>query len=325
MLNIEENNGHYRVTLGVPCNKAPKLALDKPLTFSFSTGDVANLEKIIAKIAFLQASFAIMPPEKKERVLKQIAVFEAFETSKFEGVFREAKIDEPGEALQQQIIYDPEFKLDSPAFLLMRNTARSRHHALELADRNMKAGKALFTADDLSQLQGIIYNGFNQLMGYNSPLQAGYILTGQPRKCMVGDAGFRTAHPDVLEEFMQDWQHMMASPLKDVLHPVIFGLLAGFSFVQIHPFEDGNGRVSREILESVISHSQNGICQMRGVVAVSNSQYKPELVNTYPHLKPDYAGNINLAPYLQIGGRQLERSLDNTLQLIQVQMPEISR
>ena len=59
--------------------------------------------------------------------------------------------------------------------------------------------------------------------------------------------------PQDLPALMEGWitccRHMMAGGI----HPVITATVAGFGFVFLHPFEDGNGRLHRFLIHHVLS------------------------------------------------------------------------
>ena len=84
----------------------------------------------------------------------------------------------------------------------------------------------------------------------------------------------RGAPHDRLSDLMRDYIGFIESPSVKKYHPVIQALLAHFFLVTIHPFGDGNGRVSR-LVEAAIFY-QAGY-NVRGFYGLSNYFYRNEV------------------------------------------------
>jgi Fic family protein len=82
-------------------------------------------------------------------------------------------------------------------------------------------------------------------------------VAGKVRKHQVGIAGSKFMPPSpvevdvLLDEFFK-WYHKH----KDKIHPVELAALVHLKFVTIHPFADGNGRISRLTMNFVL-HKKN--------------------------------------------------------------------
>ena len=330
MLTIKKDSGKYEVTVGIACeNKYAKdKALTKPLTLKFSENAVGNLQKLKAKIKYLQAGIDAMPQDKREALQKDSLVTEAFESSKFENVFKD--ITEPDEQRQKAIVQSEQSALTVPAELFMRNTASARTEALKKARANSEAGAATFTQEDIKTIQANIYDKANELNGVEgSELMSGHILTGKYKKNMNGDFGrggtvaFKTVHPDVTEPFMADLVKFIDSPEAQAMDPVLRAIVAHHMFVQIHPFEDGNGRTSRILYEALLATANKGELDLRDVVNISESYSKTLLQLIYPHIHPNMNGEVELDSFIETTSKMLETAVDVAIKRAGLPEPEL--
>jgi Fic family protein len=76
---------------------------------------------------------------------------------------------------------------------------------------------------------------------------------GRIRKSKVGIAGSKFTPPPAIEVYpmLQDFFRWYGKH-RDVLHPVELAALVHLKFVTIHPFSDGNGRMSRLMMNFVL-------------------------------------------------------------------------
>ncbi|WP_367615785.1 Fic family protein [Plastoroseomonas hellenica] len=63
---------------------------------------------------------------------------------------------------------------------------------------------------------------------------------------------FICPRPEDVESLMADWA-AMTERLKGTTDPIVAAALIAFSFVFIHPFEDGNGRIHRFLIHHVLA------------------------------------------------------------------------
>ena len=72
-------------------------------------------------------------------------------------------------------------------------------------------------------------------------------------------AGFRehvhyiAPRPEDVPTLMDAWNLLTERTLKSSLHPVLAAAIVAFSFVFIHPFDDGNGRIHRFLIHHVLA------------------------------------------------------------------------
>nr|MBC8504791.1 Fic family protein [Chloroflexota bacterium] len=131
---------------------------------------------------------------------------------------------------------------------------------------------------------------------------------GQYRKTAVRIAGAIHTPPDAWEipQLMMDWGDWLAQE-SETRHPVILAALAHHRLVSIHPFEDGNGRTARLVMNLLLM--QAGF-PPTVIERVHRKQY-------YRVLAQADAGNP--APLVNFVGRAVERSLILYLDAIQPQ------
>jgi hypothetical protein len=61
--------------------------------------------------------------------------------------------------------------------------------------------------------------------------------------------------PEDLPALMENWFTCCRLMMEGGIHPVVTATVAGFGFVFLHPFEDGNGRIHRFLIHHVLSAS----------------------------------------------------------------------
>jgi Fic/DOC family len=62
--------------------------------------------------------------------------------------------------------------------------------------------------------------------------------------------------PEDVDGLMKAWAQMCDRLLSEPIDPIIAAALASFSFVFVHPFEDGNGRIHRFLVHNVLARKQ---------------------------------------------------------------------
>ena len=84
------------------------------------------------------------------------------------------------------------------------------------------------------------------------------LIAGIFRQYPVGIVGSKYTPPMyfieiemLLEDLLKFWNENM-----DRIHPVMMACLIHFRFVSIHPFGDGNGRISRVLMNYILYHSK---------------------------------------------------------------------
>lgn len=140
-----------------------------------------------------------------------------------------------------------------------------------------------------------------------------YRTSAQPMVILSGRIGNETVHyeappADQVHQLMSDYLEWLNSDTASKLPALTRAGIAHIWFEQIHPFEDGNGRVGRAIAEHTLSRGSP-----RGVLPISLS----EAINTersryYEHLNAcNYSANIT--DYLHWFGGVCIKAQETTL------------
>jgi Fic family protein len=169
-----------------------------------------------------------MPRSAKEKEMDMFAIRFTYDTQRIEG---------------------STLSLRQTATLLERGIAPKDRPVSDI--REAEAHKRLFYEmlgykKDLSL--SIVLEWHKKLFGETKPDIAGRI-----RKSRVGIAGSRFTPPLAVEVYtmLQDF-FMWYSKNSSKLHPVELAALVHLKFVTIHPFADGNGRMSRLMMNFVL-------------------------------------------------------------------------
>ncbi len=168
----------------------------------------------------------------------------------------EAKAQEMVGSVSKQLI------ARAASFLLLAESKASFQIEGERPTRNrlerwgravLQAGKFPLTQEELERLHGILIED-------NRFIQAGLRQEGVflGERAADGDPlpEFIGACPEDLEELMAGLLATNATMSAGNLDPVLQAAATAFSFVYIHPFEDGNGRLQRYLIHHVLAEQQ---------------------------------------------------------------------
>jgi Fic family protein len=96
------------------------------------------------------------------------------------------------------------------------------------------------------------------------------------------------------------------------LDPAIQAGIAHLWFVTIHPFEDGNGRITRAITDMILSRSETSSQRFYSM----SSQIRLERKRYYEMLEKTQKGNLNITPWMEWFLECLERALISSDQIV---------
>lgn len=171
-----------------------------------------------------------MPGSTKEKEMYTFAIRFTYDTQRIEG---------------------STLSLRETALLLERGVAPKDRPVSDI--REAEAHKRLFYEileykKDLSL--GILLDWHKKLFGETKP-----DIAGRLRKTRVGVAGSKFTPPLAVEVYpmLQDFFRWYGKS-KGRLHPVELAALVHLRFVTIHPFADGNGRMSRLMMNFVLKN-----------------------------------------------------------------------
>lgn len=108
----------------------------------------------------------------------------------------------------------------------------------------------------------------------------------------------RGAPHDRVLELMRAYIEFLQSPVVKRFHPVIQALLAHFFLVTIHPFGDGNGRVSRLVEAAILYQSGYNV---RGFYGLSNYFYRNEIEYKTTLQQCRQVQPFNVTPFIRFG------------------------
>ncbi|MEP7220723.1 MAG: Fic family protein, partial [Bacteroidota bacterium] len=172
--------------------------------------------------------------------------------------FEEMLLDKRARDLVEK--YPPEFLYRAAHYLYMKETRSSyaiEHITIEDQGRTARFVALLrqagsldcFNEATLINLQNAIVDqryaarGFRDFQNY-----VGQSLT--PTREIVH---FVPPQPEDLPELMAGWMQTCRRLQKANVHPVVSAGVAGFGFVFLHPFDDGNGRLHRFLIHHVLA------------------------------------------------------------------------
>jgi Fic family protein len=86
---------------------------------------------------------------------------------------------------------------------------------------------------------------------YGKPVRAGEYRTNP---AAIEGVWFRPVEPELIEERMHYLLAEYNDRIKKNIHPIELASIFHQKFEEIHPFQDGNGRTGREILNYMLEH-----------------------------------------------------------------------
>ena len=246
--------------------------------FTYDKSEIEKLERDFSR----QSGFSLgiarhLSSEDQDELLVELVSNEALKTSEIEGEFldreslqssirREFGLGilnhfnaKPAETGIAQMMKDIFTNYDSP---LTEKTLCIWHEMLMAGRKNLKIGK------------------------YRTHKEAMQIVSGRydkPKVHFEAPPSFKV--PKEMEKFLQ-WFNKSAPDGKDPLPPLIRAGIAHIYFVSIHPFEDGNGRIGRGIVEKSLSQNMG----QPTLIALS-STINDKRKNYYEELAVQSTGN----------------------------------
>ncbi|AXY36148.1 Fic family protein [Yersinia pseudotuberculosis] len=145
-----------------------------------------------------------------------------------------------------------------------------------------------------------------------TPMKAGQLRGQEPMQVVSGRIGKETVHfeapPqailfDEIEQFIS-WFNLSRS--DSFLDPLLRAAIVHFWFVTLHPFEDGNGRITRALTDMALSQADSQSIHLYAMsVAILDNREA-----YYAILEQGQRGNLDITPWLLWFIATLEQSLD---------------
>ena len=151
-----------------------------------------------------------------------------------------------------------------PAYVQVRNAGRAQDWVRE---RFASQGTPPLSAVDVLHMHALVTEGSDERDNAPGRLRTHSVVVGTEALGGV----HRGAPPARLRRLMDEFAEFLSSRRLHEQHPVVRALLAHFFLVTIHPFGDGNGRVSRLVEAGVLFQ---GGYNVFGFYGLSNYFYR---------------------------------------------------
>ncbi|MDE2842754.1 MAG: Fic family protein [Chloroflexota bacterium] len=265
-------------------------------SFEYNLNQEDLFTDLIAIEGHKQAALNLMlPPEWRAQLDRLNRVRAVHGTTAIEGnPFTEAEVD-------LQIFGQPqgrESRQLSKEQLQIRNAQRAQ----EWVSHRFVPGSSAVTLEDLLTMHQLVTEESDE--GGNVPgrLRSYMVKVGLPE---MGGVHYGAPH-ETLGELMEEFISFLHSRGFQQNHPVIKALLAHFFLVTVHPFGDGNGRVSRLLEAGILFQSEYNI---HGFYGLSNYFYRNEV--EYKQLLQECRQGtpFDVTPFIQFGVRGFAEEL----------------
>ena len=197
-----------------------------------------------------------------------------------------------------------------------RTTARSEGLAQLLFDAT-SAHQRLLDLERLCNWHCWLFPGDDKLLA--RPLHIGTLRGDEPMQVVSGPLHQPTVHFEAppragLEEQLGDFLTWFENSRIDVsLDPLLRAGIAHFWFVTLHPFDDGNGRLTRTLTDLALAQSEQ---QSIRFYAMSAS-ILDDRTGYYRILESSQKGTLDITPWLQWFLATLLKSLEQALARIE--------
>ena len=218
-------------------------------TFTYNLDDLeASEQEFLKQSGISFGVFKHLKQEEKEDLKITLMSNEAFDTSSIEGVILDR------ESIQSSI--KRQFGLKSPS---VSQKPSETGIAEMMIDLHSHFDKPL-THDTLYGWHKMLMNGrrdIKNLGSYRTHTEPMQIISGYARNPKVHfEAPPSQNIPSEMEQFIR-WFNETSPKGKRPLPPLIRSGITHLYFVCIHPFEDGNGRIGRALVEKSLAQSLN--------------------------------------------------------------------
>ena len=235
-------------------------------TFEYSFEPQGIFRDLISIEGYKHAALNLVLPQEWSNQLDRLNRVRAIHgTTAIEGnPLSEKEVDH-----QLEIVDNEELLENGPRISREQSQIRNAARAQEWVKRHFKPGMEAIALGDILKMHEIVTKGSDE--GNNAPgrFRTASVQVGSPEL-----GGVHIGAPyETLSELMEEFIGFLNSGRFRNNHPVVQALLAHFFLVTIHPFGDGNGRVSR-LLEAGILFQ--GEFNVHGFYGLSNYFYRNE-------------------------------------------------
>ena len=152
----------------------------------------------------------------------------------------------------------------------------------------------------------------------SQPLRIGSLRGNEPMQVVSGRLDRPTVHFEApprkgLEQQLDDFLNWFASSQQDAqLDPLLRAGIAHFWFVTLHPFDDGNGRLTRALTDLALAQSEQQAIRFYAMSA----SILADRAGYYRILEASQKGTLDITPWLQWFLSTLLNSLEQALSRI---------
>ncbi|MBD0370771.1 MAG: Fic family protein [Pyrinomonadaceae bacterium] len=234
-------------------------------SFNFNLDVEGLLPDVVSIEAYREAALnLVLPPDWREQLDKLNRVRAVHGTTALEGnPLSEAEVAQQIETLEeaeQEVV-----NRMSKEQLQIRNSGLGQ----EWVRQRFYPGSAPLTVSDILELHKMTTQHSDVTNNVPGRFRTFSVTVGSPE---VGGV-HRGAPHDRLSQLMNEYIEFVSSRRLMAYHPVIRALLSHFFLVTIHPFGDGNGRVSRLVEAGILFQ---GGYNVHGFYGLSNYFYRNE-------------------------------------------------
>ena len=207
----------------------------------------------------------ILPPEWRRQLNRLNRIRAVHGTTALEGnPLSEAEVDRQIEIIDQEGDSADETNI-SIEQLQIRNSARAQ----EWVRNRFQPGSPHVGLGDILTMHRLVTEGSDEAHNIPGTLRTFPVTVGT-----IAMGGVHKGSPhESLSELMEEFVSFLGSKKFNAHHPVVRALLAHFFLVTIHPFGDGNGRVSRLLEAGILFQGEYNV---HGFYGLSNHFYANE-------------------------------------------------
>ncbi len=177
------------------------------------------------------------------------------------------------EKIQSQ--FDPELIADATSYLSIKETKSS--FALERLNPDRKKTARLIEILKTSSRSNLtkkylltLQHSFVEKRFQDQDYRAIQVYVGESISPIDERVHYIAPKPEDIHELMSGWLEMIQRLIRDPSDPVLVAVVVSFTFVFLHPFNDGNGRLHRFLLNDILSR----LCLIpKGIVLPFSAQF----------------------------------------------------
>ncbi|MDE0044846.1 MAG: Fic family protein [bacterium] len=234
-------------------------------TFTYRLDMTGLFQDLVSIEAYkLSAQNLVLPPDWREQLDQLNRVRAVHGTTAFEGnQLTEAEVS------RQIAIIEQSSDAGQPSATRDQQQVRNAGLAQQWVQKRFTPGSSPLSAGDVLSMHAMMTTSSDEVHNVPGKFRDFPVVVGSP------DLGgvHRGAPHERIHRLIDEYIAFMNSRETNGLHPVIRGLLAHYFLVNIQPFGDGNGRVSRLVEAGILFQGGYNIF---GFYGLSNYFYKHE-------------------------------------------------